>query len=90
MIKNKNKYFILMILSIVFVLARLPIVITSFGKIFDFSELYIGTIAKELIEGSSLPLFDYQLTHIKGGTLLTGIFVTPFFLLFGQSYLVLL
>ncbi|MCX5692536.1 MAG: glycosyltransferase family 39 protein [Candidatus Omnitrophica bacterium] len=85
----KNKYFILTVLSIVFVLVRLPVIITSMDKICDFNELYIGTIAKELIEGSSLPLFDYQLTHIKGGTLLAGIFVIPFFWLFGQSYFVL-
>ncbi|MBU1912652.1 MAG: hypothetical protein KKB22_03870 [Candidatus Omnitrophica bacterium] len=85
----KNKYFILMVLSIVFVCVRLPAIITSTDKIFDFNELYIGTIAKELIESPSLPLFDYQLTHIKGGTLLAGIFVIPFFWLFGQSYFVL-
>ena len=87
--KFKNKYFTLTILCIVFVLVRLPVIITSMDKIFDFNELYIGTIAKELIEGRSLALFDYQLTHIRGGTLLTGIFVVPFFLLFGQSYFIL-
>ena len=85
----RNKYLILTILAIVFILVRLPIIITSMDKIFDFNELYTGTIAKELIEGPSLPLFDYQLTHIKGGTLLAGIFIAPFFLLFGQSYFVL-
>ena len=71
----RNKYLILTILAIVFILVRLPIIITSMDKIFDFNELYTGTIAKELIEGPSLPLFDYQLTHIKGGTLLAGIFL---------------
>jgi hypothetical protein len=58
-------------------------------KIFDVNELYVGTIAKEVIEGPSLPLFDYQFSHIKGGTLFAGIFVIPFFALFGQSYYVL-
>jgi len=85
----RNKYLILTILAIVFILVRLPVIITSMDKIFDFNELYTGTIAKELVEGPSLPLFDYQLTHIKGGTLLAGIFIAPFFLLLGQSYFVL-
>ena len=85
----KNKYFILAVLCLAFILVRLPIILTSMDKIFDVNELYVGTIAKELIEGPSLPLFDYQLTHIKGGTLLAGIFVVPFFWLFGQSYFVL-
>ncbi len=85
----KNKYVILAVLSVAFIAVRLPIVLTAVGTIYDLRELYIGTIAKELIEGLSLPLFDYQLTHMRGGTLLTGIFTVPFFLLFGQSYFVL-
>lgn len=85
----KNKYFILITLLLVFLLLRLPILLTSINKVYDFNELYIGTIAKELIEGPTLPIFDYQLTHIRGGTLLAGIITVPFFLLLGQSYFTL-
>jgi hypothetical protein len=76
-------------LAALFVLLRLPVIMTSMNRVFDLNELHIGTIAKESIEGRSLPLFDYQLSPIKAGTLVEGIFVVPFFLLFGQSLYVL-
>ena len=82
----KNKYLILILLSIVFLLFRLPILFTSIDKIYDGQELYMGTIAKEVIEGRTLPLFDYQWDRSKGGTLVAGILAIPFFLVFGQSY----
>ena len=82
----KNKYVILVFLLGILLLIRLPVLYTSIYKVYDGQELYIGTVAKELIESPILPLFDYQSHHNKGGTLVAGILAVPFFLLFGQSY----
>ena len=82
----KSRYFILIFLSTLFFLLGLSVLFTSMYKLYDEEELYIGTIAKELIEGPILPLFDYQAYRIQGGTLVSGILAVPFFLLFGQSY----
>jgi 4-amino-4-deoxy-L-arabinose transferase-like glycosyltransferase len=87
--KARNKYALLVILLLAFLLVRLPIVLTSMYKLYDDEELYVGTIAKELIDGPLLPVFEYPLKHTKGGTLAWGILCVPFFLLFGQSYLAL-
>jgi 4-amino-4-deoxy-L-arabinose transferase-like glycosyltransferase len=82
----KNKYFVLIILLVIFFLVKIPILLTSIYKIFDPREMYIGTIAKALIEGPIMPLFDYQFHYSVGGSLVSGILAVPFFLMFGQSY----
>ena len=82
----KNKYFVLVFLSVFLLLVRLPVLCTSISTLYHESELYTGTIAKQLIEGRILPIFDYQAYHNRGGSLVVGILTIPFFLLFGQSY----
>ena len=51
----------------------------------DFEELHRGTIAKELIEGLKVPLWDYQTAHYDGGSFWAGVLAVPFFLLFGPN-----
>ncbi|HTY44760.1 MAG TPA: hypothetical protein VMD52_02055 [Patescibacteria group bacterium] len=87
--KAGNKYLLLVSLLAVFLLVRLPILFTSIHKLYDEEELYVGTIAKELIDGPILSIFEYPLKPTKGGTLVWGILCVPFFLVFGQSYLAL-
>jgi len=49
-------------------------------------ELFNGTIAREILKGGKMPLFDYHADPYAGGTLITGILAVPFFILFGSSY----
>jgi 4-amino-4-deoxy-L-arabinose transferase-like glycosyltransferase len=86
----KNKYFILAILSIVFLFARLLVMSSGIHKTFNFDELSIGTMAKEMIAGPVIPITDYQFNvpH-RGGRLVAVILTAPFFALFGPSYFVL-
>src|SRR3990172_9488127 len=46
-------------------------------------ELYVGLVAKELMEGARLPFFDYQYAHYVGGSLMMTLLTIPFFALFG-------
>lgn len=86
----KNKYFILAILSIVFLFARLPVMSSCIQKTFSFDELSIGTMAKEMIEVPVISIYDYLIdAPHRGGRLVAVILVAPFFALFGQSYFVL-
>ena len=51
-----------------------------------FPDAYLtGTLAKELIEGLKIPIFNFMGTHYSGGNIVYGICVVPFFLLFGKS-----
>jgi len=48
-------------------------------------DVYRGMIAVELIEGLKLPLWDYAANPYGGGSLLAGLWTTPFFLIFGKN-----
>jgi len=72
------------ILSVVFVLFRLPYVFL-WQENLPIEVLHIGTIAKDLIEGLIMPLWDYQFSSYDGGLILVGILLIPFFLLFGYT-----
>lgn len=85
----RNKYLVLILLVTVFVSLRLAILFTSIHKLYDHEELYVGTIAKQVIEGMVLPFSDYPLEFTKGGILAWGLLCVPFFIIFGQSYLAL-
>ncbi len=73
-------------------LLRLAVLFSYLDKIYEPEELYRGTVAREIIQGSLIPLWeylDYKVEYFPGGTLVVGILAVPFFLLFGQSYIAL-
>ena len=82
----KIRFDIFWILLVLFILFRLSILFTSIDQLYNFEELYRGAIAKEVIDGLSLPLFDYLYTDYEGGSLFEGILAIPFFLILGQTY----
>src|SRR5438552_16098253 len=45
-------------------------------------ELYVGTIAQELVTGPTLPFADYRANNYRLGTLMIGTFASAFFMLF--------
>jgi len=83
----KNGYKSLVILTLAYLLVRSAVLFTSIDKIHLDEEEYRGNVAKELISGPILPLFDYQRSEYEGGSLVNGILATPFFLIFGETLL---
>jgi len=50
-----------------------------------YDELYVGTIAQELVTGPTLPFADYRTNNYMLGTLMIGTLASGFFLLFGPT-----
>src|SRR2546427_5423784 len=48
-------------------------------------ELYVGTIAQELVTGLTMPFAEYRATNYMLGTLVMGTLTSGFFLLFGST-----
>src|SRR3989441_944870 len=48
-------------------------------------ELHVGTIAEELVTGSTMPLAEYRTTNYMLGTVVMGGLAAGFFLLFGPT-----
>src|SRR3989441_5153164 len=48
-------------------------------------ELYVGTIAQELVTGPTLPFAEYRANNFSLGTLVIGALVAGFFRLFGPT-----
>src|SRR5438132_5409261 len=48
-------------------------------------ELYVGTIAQELVTGPTMPFTEYRATNYSLGTLVMGALTSGFFLLFGPT-----
>lgn len=83
---------ILLTLIALFLIVRFLVLFSSLDKIYEPEELYRGTIAREIIKGPVMPLWDYldyKTEYFSGGVLSVGILAVPFFLLFGQTYLAL-
>lgn len=68
-----------------FLVLRLGALLTGVELVYWDEELHRGTIAKELIEGPKVPLWDYRADHYDGGSLAVGFLAVPFFYLFGPS-----
>src|SRR2546426_11615193 len=51
----------------------------------EFDELYVGTMAQELITGPTMPFSEYRTTNYLLGTLVMGGLAAGFFLLFGPT-----
>ena len=82
-LKNKKKL-IFIILILLFLFTRVIILFTS-PYLHDWEECYIGTIAKEVIQGPKFPFLDYTYQRHYLGSLFSGIIIVPFFLVFGES-----
>src|SRR5881397_3435588 len=52
-------------------------------------ELYVGTIAQQLVTGPTLPLYEYRSNSYMLGTLVMGGLAAGFFLLFGPNVVAL-
>jgi len=76
----------LIVLCTIYILFRLTILFFS-PHLFDSEEFHMGLIAKEVINGPGLPLFEYQSLYgpHHGGLTVQGILIAPLFLLFGES-----
>src|SRR5438128_7035626 len=48
-------------------------------------ELYVGTIAQELVTGPTMPFTEYRANNFALGTLVIGVIAAGFFLLFGPT-----
>ncbi len=84
-----KKIYPLLFLLVLFLALRIPAAMTSLPEFFETKELYIGTVARELIQGLKFPFFDHQLRHNVGGSLVSGVLAVPYFLILGQSYFTL-
>ncbi len=81
---------VILVLSSVFLILRLAVLFSQIDNLYEEEELYRGTIAREIIQGPLIPLWeylDYQVEYFPGGTLVVGVLAVPFFLLFGQTYI---
>lgn len=89
----RNKLILpIFILSLLLLISRLSVLFSYLDGLYETEELYRGTIAREIIRGPLLPLWeylDYRVEYFPGGTLVVGILAVPFFLLFGQTYIAL-
>lgn len=75
----------LFMLALILILTRVSALLFFMDKLFMCEELHHGTIAKEIMEGTVLSIFEYPPTNYGHGGLWSGIFTIPFFALFGQN-----
>ena len=89
-ISDKRKGLIILFFLIgLFLFFRLLVLFTYSNRLYELEELYRGTIAREIIHGPLIPLWEYldfKVEYFPGGTLVVGILAVPFFLLFGETY----
>ena len=83
--KNSKSIKILLILCIIYILFRLTILFTS-PYIFNSEETRMGLIAKEIMGGSKIPIFEYQYLFVphQGGLIINSLFIIPLFYIFGE------
>lgn len=74
-----------LLLALFFLALRLGTLLTSVEYVSWDEELYRGTIAKEIVEGLKVPLWDYQADRYDGGSLAVGMLAAPFFFLLGPN-----
>lgn|GEM_PF-6893351 len=84
-----KKYRTLAIILAVFLLTRIIVLLTSIDVLFNSEDLSMGAVAREIISGAHLPLFEYSYLTYSGGMLVVGILAVPFFLVFGPTYFAL-
>ena len=81
----KKGSIILIGIIVIYILLRLLLVASQRDAIFDYNEFFSGTIAMELIQGPSLPIRHCMPNRHSYGSIVNGILITPFYLLFGPS-----
>lgn len=84
-----SKYRMLFLILFVFFVSRVWVMLTSMDTLFDSEDLAMGVLAKEVMKGPALPLFEYQYLPYSGGTLVVGLLAIPFFMLLGPNYFAL-
>jgi 4-amino-4-deoxy-L-arabinose transferase-like glycosyltransferase len=82
---NKRRFYLWLFLAL-FVISRIFFLLYAHPQFFWDEELNRGALAKAIIDGKLIkPLFEYQMDHYSGGSLVVGLLAVPFFLLFGPS-----
>lgn len=85
-----RRRYLILLLGLFFLIFRLAVLFTALDELYEEEELYRGTIAREIVQGPLIPLWeylDYQVEYFPGGTLVVGMLAVPFFMLFGQTYI---
>lgn len=83
--KKANAGWILAGFLFLFLALRFLTLLTAVEWVFDWEELYRGTIAKEILSGLKMPLWDYQADVYSGGSLVTGFLAAFLFKISGPS-----
>ena len=81
----KNKYFLLIILILIYLTLRIFFLFSM--NLANLEECLTGTMAKEMISGLEMPIFDYPIffgPHYPG-RIFSGLITVPFYILFGES-----
>ena len=86
-----DRWFLALVLAFAsaFVLARLPVLLTSPEVRKGGEELLVGVLPFHLMQGLVLPISRYQQEAYAGGTVVTGLVAYPFFRLLGPNYFAL-
>ena len=85
----RNKYLPLFALILFFLAIRLLILFSGVDNLIYHEEIDIGTAAKIQIDGISPTLISRHANNYRWGGIILGILTVPFFLLFGDSLVVL-
>jgi len=86
---ERRDTWLLLALAFAYVATRMLWLVLNAESASYWEENYRWVAAHELLEGSSLPLFDYQADHYQGGPLVVILMAVPLFALLGESAIVL-
>lgn len=85
--KSASLFYIFSGLLLLFTLSRLLPIFTAVERVSHYDELDLGVIAKEWIEGPSLPFWHYQMDPYGGESIVLGALAVPFVKLLGPTLL---
>jgi 4-amino-4-deoxy-L-arabinose transferase-like glycosyltransferase len=75
----------LLLFSFLFWITRLLTLLTAVESVSYTEELYRGTLAKEILAGLKVPLWDYRPDQYSGGPIVIAVLAAPFFKLLGPT-----
>lgn len=92
--RAKGRWKALLVLLLAAFLVRAWVVVAPPDDIFEHDEvnqeeLLRGIAAQELLSGPVAPLFDYQVNHFWGGSLVVSFVAVPFYAVFGSRIVAL-
>lgn len=92
--KPRRRWIALTLLLASAFLIRAAVVFAPPPDVFEKGEVYQeellrGIAAQELLEGPVAPLFEYQVNHFWGGSLVVSIVAVPFYAVFGSRIVAL-